>query len=125
MSEPVSAPPTEYSVIVLTPQGFETPPQLWEQCAVLSYEYPAEAAAILALPHAACVLVTDGLDHAALDLLASSVASTNRACIEVQSERWDGETHSPLSAIVRGVISGFGARGVLRAAELLIRQQRA
>lgn len=124
MTEGVSQPPTEYAVMVLVPNGFEVPPQLWERCAVLRYEEPYEAARMLALPHSACALVTDGLSREALEFLSVNVAATNRACVEVRSHSWDGETHSPLSAVARGVVSGFGPRGVLRAVELLERVYR-
>ena len=65
------------------------------------------------------VLVSDGLDVPELATIASAVRESGRPCIEVRSERWDGESPSPLSAACRGVISGFGIEAVRHAAAAL------
>jgi hypothetical protein len=80
-----------------------------------------DAVVALKASDAPAVLVTDGLDQEDLDSLASVIRERGGPCIEVRSARWDGETQSPVSAACRGVISGFGANGVRRAAELLAR----
>ena len=77
-----------------------------------------DAVVALKASDAPAVLLTDGLDLEDLDSLASAIRERGGPCIEVRSERWDGETQSPVSAACRGVISGFGANGVRRAAEL-------
>ena len=48
-----------------------------------------------------------------------AIRESGRPCIEVRPEAWDGQTPSPLSAACRGVISGFGAHGILAAVEFL------
>jgi 3-dehydroquinate dehydratase len=65
------------------------------------------------------VLVTDGLDSEDLDSLAGAIRERGGPCIEVRFGSWDGETHSAVSAVCRGVISGFGRDGVVRAIEFL------
>jgi hypothetical protein len=52
-------------------------------------------------------------------MVASAVTASGRPCIEVRSERWDGESPSPLSAACRGVISGFGVDAARQAAAAL------
>ena len=68
------------------------------------------------------VLVSDGLDLAALEALSAAVRDSGRPCIEVRSERWDGQSPSPLSAACRGVISGFGVVAARQAAAVLAAQ---
>jgi hypothetical protein len=65
------------------------------------------------------VVVSDGVDGAGLGALASGVRESGRMCIEVRSERWDGQSPSPLSEACRGVISGFGVEAVRQAALVL------
>jgi 3-dehydroquinate dehydratase len=56
------------------------------------------------------VIVTDGLSGG--DAVAHAIRTLGASAIEVQSQRWDGETHSELTAACRGVIAGFGAGAV-------------
>jgi hypothetical protein len=54
------------------------------------------------------ILVSDGLepgDHASV---ATAIRAAGATVIEVQSVRWDGESHSDLTAACRGVVAGFG-----------------
>jgi 3-dehydroquinate dehydratase len=82
-----------------------------------------DAAIALRASDAPAVLVTDGLDSEDLDSLAGAIRERAGQCIEVRLSGWDGETHSPVSGACRGVISGFGADGVVRAVELLAKGQ--
>ena len=66
------------------------------------------------------MFVSDGLSAADEATIADAVRARTGQTIEVRSERWDGETPSPLSAACRGVISGFGAAGAVRAIEALL-----
>ena len=80
-----------------------------------------DAAIALKASDAPAVLVTDGLDQEDLETLASVLRERSAPCIEVRSQRWDGETQSPVSAACRGVISGFGANGIREACTFLAR----
>ncbi len=53
------------------------------------------------------------------DGMGAAIRERTAPCIEVRLASWDGESHSPISAACRGVISGFGVGGLARAAELL------
>ena len=92
---------------------------LGEGVLFLPFHTAFDAAVALKASDAPAVLVTDGLDLEDLDSLAAAIRERSAPCIEVRSSRWDGETPSPISAACRGVISGFGADGIRRAAELL------
>ena len=81
-----------------------------------------DAAVSLRATPAPAVLVTDHLDAEDLDSLAAAIRERQGEVIEVRLSGWDGETHSPVSAVCRGVISGFGADGIVRAVELLRRR---
>lgn len=65
------------------------------------------------------VIWSDDLDEESLEAVAAAVRDRQGACIEVRSKGWDGQTFSPLSAACRGVISGFGVRGLAAAAALV------
>lgn len=65
------------------------------------------------------VLCSDGFREGWLEPVAAAIRERGAPVIEVRSERWDGVTQSPVSAACRGVISGFGARGVTAAAGVL------
>lgn len=67
-----------------------------------------------------CILVTDGLHADTEAAVAGAVRAREGTVIEVRSARWDGETASPVSAACRGVISGFGLRGLEVAVSLAI-----
>jgi 3-dehydroquinate dehydratase len=100
-------------ILVLVPIGFAVPPQLWERAAILPYGTVEDLVAALAQPHDAAVIVTDALPEASLEPVAAAIRASAKPCIEVRSERWDGESFSAVSAACRGVISGFGADGLL------------
>ncbi len=95
------------------------PPPLPEGAMFVPYQTAFDAAVALRASDAPAVLVTDGLDAEDLDTLAAALKERQGQCIEVRFGAWDGETHSPVSGVCRGVISGFGADGVRRAAEYL------
>lgn len=80
------------------------------------YHTASEAAAALQAPGwDAAVLLSDAIPPAEEPALATAVRAAGRPVIEVRRERWDGETWSPLTAVCRGVISGFGLAGVAAA----------
>lgn len=54
--------------------------------------------------------------------VAAAIRAAGRPVIEVQAERWDGRGHSAVSGACRGVISGFGERGIAAAVALLERE---
>jgi hypothetical protein len=65
-----------------------------------------------------CILLSDGLAPENHPRVAAAIRAAGATVIEVQSLRWDGETHSELTAACRGVIAGFGAgAGINRALE--------
>ncbi len=107
------------TVLLLVPAGFPVPPQLWERAAILPCGSAEDLAAALAQPHDAAVIVTDALPDFSLEGVAAAIRASSKPCVEVRSERWDGESFSPVSAACRGVISGFGASGLLAAATLV------
>jgi hypothetical protein len=102
-------------ILVLVPTGFAVPPQLWERAAILPYGPAEDLVAALAQPHDAAVIVTDALPEASFEPVAAAIRASAKPCIEVRSKRWDGESFSLVSAACRGVISGFGADGLLAA----------
>jgi len=106
------------AVLVLIPRaaGTMTLPQ---GVMYVPFHTAFDAAVALRASDAPAVLVTDGLDAEDLDTLAAALKGRGGPCVEVRLSGWDGETHSPVSAVCRGVISGFGADGVLRAVEFL------
>lgn len=95
------------------------PPPLPPGAMLVPFQTAFDAAVALRASDAPAVLVTDGLDAEDLDTLAAALRERQGQCIEVRFGPWDGETHSPVSGACRGVISGFGANGVRRAAEYL------
>lgn len=106
-------------ILVLVPHGFPVPAALWERCAVVPYGSAADAVAALAQASAAAVVVSDALEEPSVGVVAAAVRAAGKPVIEVRSERWDGQTFSPLSAACRGVISGFGADGISTAVAAL------
>lgn len=90
--------------------------------AVRAYHTASEAAAALgSTGWDAAVLLSDAIPAADEPALATVVRAAGRPVIEVRRERWDGETWSPLTAVCRGVISGFGLAGVAAAAQAAAR----
>ncbi len=102
-------------VVLIAPAGWHAPTA---DVRVMAYGSVAEASAALATA-GDVVFVSDGLSAADEASIADAVRARTGQTIEVRSERWDGETPSPLSAACRGVISGFGAAGAVRAIEAL------
>ena len=86
---------------------------------LLSYGTALDLVVTLRATANAAVIWSDGLEADSLEAVAAAVRDREGACIEVRSERWDGQTFSPLSAACRGVISGFGEGALVQAAILL------
>ena len=105
-------------ILVLWPAGAPSPPQP-VGCELRGYTTAAEVVAELAGASGSVVLCPDGLAGNDLTAVAEAVTSVEGTVIEVQGERWDGETHSHVSASCDGVIAGFGAAGVAAAVALL------
>lgn len=106
------------AVLVLLPLAI-TPPELPAKSMLVPFQTAFDAAVALRASDAPAVLVTDGLDTEDLDTVAAALRERKGACIEVRLGAWDGETHSPVSGLCRGVISGFGSNGIKRAADYL------
>ena len=68
------------------------------------------------------VLLSDLIPPTYEAIVASAIRQANRPVVEVRTQRWDGELLSPVSAVCRGVISGFGLSGVEAAVALLRRE---
>lgn len=105
--------------LVLVPAGFDPGP-LPPGAAVHTYGGVSTVVAALRATDAPAVICSDALSGDDLALVAAAVGHRAGQCIEVRSAGWDGEAHSPLAAACRGVVSGFGADGVRRAAALLL-----
>ena len=103
---------------MLVPQSLPVP-ELPPGAMLVHFATAFDAAISLRATDDAAVLVTDGLDAEDLDSLAAAISGRRGPCIEVRSKGWDGVTGSPVSAVCRGVISGFGVDGIRRAVELL------
>lgn len=98
-------------LLVVAPAALELPAS--EGVRVLRYTNSHEAAAALRARTVPAVFVSDGLRESELEEVAQAVQSGPAAAvIEVRAQRWDGRSWSPVSAACRGVISGFGPRGV-------------
>lgn len=93
-----------------------------ETALFVPFQTAFDAAIALRASDAPAVLVTDSLDAEDLDTLAVAIRERSGQCLEVRLGPWDGETHSPVSGLCRGVISGFGQDGVIRALEYLSRE---
>ncbi len=109
-------------VLVLVPTG--TTPGEWPAgCDVVTYSGADDVGSALAGTFDAAVVMSDGIPDASLAVVAAAVSACGRPAIEVRSERWDGASHSPLSAACRGVISGFGMAGIREAVKALDRPE--
>lgn len=71
------------------------------------------------------VVCTDTISDGEAESVAAAVRDRKAPCIEVRLGPWDGESHSPIGAVCRGVISGFGPNAIARAAEFLRSEARA
>lgn len=87
---------------------------------LVPYETVVDAVVALKATALPAVVCTDGLAPEDLPSLAAAIAAHPASCIEVRAAAWDGESGSPVAAACRGVVSGFGAHGIRRAAELLL-----
>lgn len=98
-------------LLVCVPEGVELPANAATadvQLAPLAGAVPLLAAG----GFDGAVLLSDGLEGEALAQLSAAVRQAGKPVIEVQSQRWDGFTHSPLTGACKGVIAGFGVLGV-------------
>ena len=96
---------------MVAPAALELPGA--EDVLVLRYTSAHEAATALRARTGPAVFLSDGLQEPELEEVAQAVrGGPVVAVIEVRAQRWDGRTWSPVSAACRGVISGFGLRGV-------------
>ena len=107
------------NILVLVPHSMTLPGTLPDGAELVSYRTAVDAVVALKAGSGPAVILSDGLRDSA-EAVSFAIKSSGRSCIEVQSERWDGETESPLSAACRGVIAGFGVAGVTAAAALLL-----
>lgn len=86
------------------------------------YEPAADLDALAAILQGApgpVVIWSDGIEADDLRSLAAVVRELAVEVIEVHPRRSDGLAANPLSGACRGVISGFGPAGILRALEAL------
>lgn len=100
-------------IAVFVPSGLDVPDL--PSAAVHRFDSPGDLAAQLARTPGIAVLVSDGLEGEAAASIADAVRSHEGQVIEVQFNSWDGISHSPLSAVCRGVVAGFGPAGVAAA----------
>jgi len=106
------------AVLVLVPRSLAAP-ALPESAALVHFHTVVDAVVALRASEAPAILVTDGLDPEDLDSLAAVLRGRAAPCLEVRLAAWDGETHSPVSGVSRGVLSGFGEAGIRRGIEFL------
>jgi len=107
------------SVLVLVPHSMALAGAQPGSIDVVRYHTAVDAVVALKAGNGPAVVVSDGLLDSA-DAVAFAIKSSGRSCIEVRSERWDGQAESALSAACRGVIAGFGPAGVVAAVDLLL-----
>ena len=106
-------------VLVLLHRGIH-PGSLPTGSVLVPYETVVDAVVALKATTLPAVVCTDGLATEDLPALAAAIAAHPAPCVEVRAAAWDGESGSPVAAACRGVVSGFGADGLRRAAELLL-----
>jgi 3-dehydroquinate dehydratase len=106
-------------VLVLAPAAAAIPPETRRALRIARYRDARDLASALEGSFSAAVLWSDGLSGDDLGIAAEAVRTAGRPVVEVQARRWDGFSHSPLSAACKGVISGFGVAGIVAAAKLL------
>lgn len=109
-------------ITLLVPLALGVPPEFAERAVVVRYTTVADIQAAMASGTGPVVLLSDGLSDSNVTTAADAVRAAAMTVIEVRSERWDGASYSELSAACRGVISGFGADGILAALALLERE---
>ena len=103
--------------LVILPPGV-APPPLPQGVEVRPCATSGEVAHALRQARGNVVLCVDGLPD--LEVIAGAVRTVEAAVILVETDAWDGETHSPVSAACSGVIAGFGIAGVSAAVALLL-----
>ncbi len=111
------------NILVLWPAPLPAPPL--DGCELRGYATAAEVVAALGEAAGSVVLCSDGLAIDDLGVVAEALAAVDdgtTTIVEVQHERWDGETQSPVSAACAGVIAGFGPAGVAAAVALLTQE---
>lgn len=106
-------------VLVLFHRGI-LPGSLPAGSVLVPFETVVDAVVALKATTLPAVVCTDGLAPEDLPSLAAAIAAHPASCVEVRAAAWDGESGSPVAAACRGVVSGFGARSLCRAAELLL-----
>ncbi|MFN0095744.1 MAG: hypothetical protein ACKVVT_13330 [Dehalococcoidia bacterium] len=111
-------------ILVIVPQEIAHDAVSDPAVKVRGYRTFQDVLAALGAPADAVVLLSDLVPETNRMIIAGAVKQGGRPVIEVRSERWDGESDSPLSAACRGVISGFGLAGI-EAAVALLRRERA
>ncbi len=105
-------------VALLAPAGRAGRLEAIERAVVLTYGNALDLIVSLRATANPAVIWSDGLEVDSLEAVAAAVRDRRGPCIEVRGEGWDGQTFSPLSAACRGVISGFGERGLAAAVQL-------
>jgi len=108
------------AVLALLPLAWEAPGGV----EVIRCENAAQVLDALHTAGSPVILAAEGFTAAEEAAIAARIRERNCSVIEVRAERWDGVTHSPLSAACRGVVSGFGHAGVAAALALLERERR-
>lgn len=109
-------------VAILVPAGREAEVGRIDASFLLPYGTALDLVVSLRAISNPAVIWSDGLVEDSLDAVAAAVRDHAAPCIEVRSEKWDGQSFSVLSAACRGVVSGFGASGVIAAARLAAAQ---
>jgi 3-dehydroquinate dehydratase len=112
-------------VLVLVPAASAASQSLPEGTPVVAYSNAVDVFVALRGSAGPVVLDSDGLGDDTLAAVAAALRERSGPCIEVRARAWDGESHSPVSAACRGVISGFGVAGIRAALALLLEEQAA
>jgi len=73
-------------------------------------------------PADGAVLVSDGLPPAWLPMAVAAVRGAKYPVVEVTGNRWDGVSHSPLTAACRGIVAGFPSAAAIREAVTAVRR---
>ncbi len=110
------------AVLVLLPAASAAAQSLPPGTPVVPYTNAVDVIVTLRASSGDVVLDSDGLGEDTLASVAAALRARSGTCIEVRARAWDGESHSPLSAACRGVISGFGPAGIREALALLSRE---
>lgn len=116
----MTAPPREPRILVLAHESFARQlPEPPDGAIIVHYQTIAGLCQLIAEGASAFVLVSDSIPDDELTVVARAVHDGRTPCIEVRGEAWDGTTFSSLSAVCRGVISGFGLAGIPPAIDVL------